>query len=240
MSDDYKAPGWNKSAYHCPHCGVLTDQRQIDLWKIDEDLPLRKAWVGGGKSTSLKQESGGQITKDDLKRFHKLRVHQCWNCSEYTVFWIDDENLQIYPKTTTAPHPHEEMPDDVERDFNEARLVVRDSPRAAAALLRLAIQRLLEHLDANGSTIHQQIGNLVENERVSPRIQKALDSVRTVGNESVHPGEMDMDDNRETATTLFKLVNAIVDETIGREQMIDDIYDSLPENKRKGIENRDT
>lgn len=133
------------------------------------------------------------------------------------------------------------MPNDVRRDFEEARLVVDDSPRSAAALLRLAIQRLLDnHLEVEDGRIYDQIGSLVKQNRISPPIQRALDSVRVVGNNSVHPGEMDMDDNRDTALSLFKLVNVIVDETIGRDERIDDFYDTLPEGPKEGIENRDS
>lgn len=49
------------------------------------------------------------------------------------TIWLDEEI--IFPKFTAAPMPHNEMPESVERDYREARLVVDDSPRAAAALL---------------------------------------------------------------------------------------------------------
>ena len=69
-------------------------------------------------------------------------VGRCSNCTNYTV-WVDED--MVFPKASSAPHPHEEMPDGVERDYVEARLVLDDSPRAAAALLRLSIQRLMEN-----------------------------------------------------------------------------------------------
>ena len=166
------------------------------------------------------------------------KVARCSRCNEHSI-WAN-EGI-VFPKTTTAPQPHDEMPNDVRRDFEEARLVVDDSPRSAAALLRLAIQRLLDnHLEVEDDRIYDQIGTLVEQRRISPRVQRALDSVRVVGSNSVHPGEMDMDDNRDTALALFKLVNVIVDETIGRDDRIDEFYDTLPEGPREGIENRDS
>jgi hypothetical protein len=146
----------------------------------------------------------------------------------------------IYPRMLTAPRSHEEMPQRIERDYEEARKVLEDSPRAAAALLRLAIQRLVEdELEAEGGTLYQQIGDLVDDGRISSRIQKALDSVRVIGNNSVHPGEMDMDDNRETAEVLFMLLNEIVDEAIARDRRIDAVYENLPDGALEGIENRD-
>jgi hypothetical protein len=132
------------------------------------------------------------------------------------------------------------MPDDVKDDFNEARQVVNDSPRAAAALLRLAMERLAQQLTGEDNrTLHNMIGDLVEEGRIDERVQMALDSVRVTGNESVHPGELDMRDDRETALRLFELVNIIVELTIVREDLIEGAYDSIPENQMEGIENRD-
>ena len=48
-----------------------------------------------------------------------------------------------------------------------------------------------------------------------------------------------MQDDYDTARALFKLINVISEETIGRDVMIDQLYEHLPENKRQGIENRD-
>jgi hypothetical protein len=177
-------------------------------------------------------------------KYHMNRGHEevgsiarCTNCTLYSV-WIEGD--MFYPKASTAPNAHEEMPDEVKRDFDEARLVVEDSPRAAAALLRLAIQRLVDdELEADGGRLYDQIGNLVEDGVISERIQRALDAVRVIGNNSVHPGEMDMDDNRDTAEVLFTLLNEIVDEAIAREKRINAVYQELPEGAVESIEDRD-
>ena len=73
---------------------------------------------------------------------------------------------------------------------------------------------------------------------LSVQIQKALDVVRVIGNESVHPGTIDLRDDLETVTTLFKLVNLIVERLISEPRHIDDVFKSLPPSKLKGIEDR--
>lgn len=164
-------------------------------------------------------------------------ISQCSRCGNHSM-WVDGQ-LQ-YPDYSTAPKPHEHMPDDITDDFNEARQVVDDSPRAAAALLRLALQKLLEdHLDTPGDGIYNDIGHLVDEDEIQPRVQKMLDGVRITGNNSVHPGRMDMDDNREIALALFKLLNYTVDETIGRDKEVEDFWEMLPEEDKEGVENRD-
>jgi hypothetical protein len=71
------------------------------------------------------------------------------------------------------------------------------------------------------------------------RVQQALDVLRIVGNEAVHPGQIDLRDNRETAESLFRLFNLIVDKMISEPKHIAEIYGSLPPEKLKGIEERD-
>jgi len=203
-------PSEGADVFRCPHCHAFSQQ----YWQ-DVDWSARRV--------------SNQAIVGSLSR--------CSRCSSFTI-WVDDE--MYYPKASTAPHAHEEMPENVRRDFDEARLVLDDSPRAAAALLRLTIQRLMEnHLGADGYSLDDEIGNLVEDGDISPRLQRALDGVRVIGNNSVHPGEMDMDDGRDTAESLFMLVNEIVDEAIARDIRIDDVYESLPDDYLEGIEDRD-
>ncbi len=120
-----------------------------------------------------------------------------------------------------------------------ARSICGPSPRGAAALLRLVIQKLCKHLGQNGVDLNADIANLV-NQGLSPKIQKALDVVRVIGNEAVHPGQIDLNDNPEMASKLFVLVNLIVDAMITQPKQINDLYRSLPESKRKAIDARDS
>lgn len=66
-----------------------------------------------------------------------------------------------------------------------------------------------------------------------------LDYVRVVGNESVHPGQMDLKDNPEIVVVLAKLLNEIASEMITKPREIQELYNTLPQDKLKGIEDRD-
>jgi hypothetical protein len=77
-------------------------------------------------------------------------------------------------------------------------------------------------------------------DKLSPVIQRSLDIVRVVGNEAVHPGELDLRDDPDTANALFGLINEIVDQMITRPKHIADLYGKLPEAKRRAIEERDS
>ena len=89
-----------------------------------------------------------------------------------------------------------------------------------------------------GKDLNKDIGRLVE-KGLPDKIQQALDSVRVIGNESVHPGLIDLNDTPETANTLFLLINLIVEQLITHPKKVETIYETLPKGKLEGIEKRD-
>lgn len=97
---------------------------------------------------------------------------------------------------------------------------------------------MMPHLDESGKDLNSDIGNLVK-KGLSVQIQQALDSVRVVGNEAVHPGKLDLKDDSEAVQVLFELLNMIVDAMIVQPKKIKELYDKLPEKKKDGIQNRD-
>jgi hypothetical protein len=164
-----------------------------------------------------------------------LHISKCYHCKKIAV-WVFDRLL--FPAAKSGVAPNADLPDDVTADFEEAREIVQASPRGAAALLRLCVQKLCGHLGENGKTIDQDIASLVE-KGLNPLVQQALDIVRVIGNEAVHPGTLDLKDDRDTAFQLFDLVNAIAAQMISHPKTVKQMYQKLPENKRKAIELRD-
>lgn len=137
-----------------------------------------------------------------------------------------------------TPLPNSDLREDIKVDYLEARSIVNKSPRGAAALLRLCIQKLCEQLGESGKDINTDIGNLVQ-KGLHSTIQKSLDIVRVIGNDAVHPGQIDLKDDIDTANKLFELVNLIAQVMITEPKAIDELYTALPESKRKAIEERD-
>jgi len=151
----------------------------------------------------------------------------------------DNVSQMLWPVgVANAPLPHSDMPPDVALDYAEARSICALSPRGAAALLRLAIQKLCKHLGQRGENINTDIGTLVQ-EGLPVTIQRALDVVRVTGNNAVHPGELRLEDNPEIVAVLFGLVNLIVDNRIAEPRRIATLYEALPEGARRGIGERD-
>lgn len=162
-------------------------------------------------------------------------VSRCTHCREIVV-WLDAK--MIHPDKSAAPPPNPDLPADIVADYNEARMIISRSPRGAAALFRLCIQKLCSHLGETGKNINDDIASLVK-KGLSPKIQKSLDVVRVIGNESVHPGTVDLRDKPETAVQLSTLINVITEVMISQPKAIDALYAGLPEKKREEIEKRD-
>jgi hypothetical protein len=132
------------------------------------------------------------------------------------------------------------MPADVKAIFLEANDILDKSPRGAAALLRLCVQKLMPHLGEKGKNINNDIASLVA-KGLDTRIQKALDVVRVAGNYAVHPGQIDWDDDKTVATQLFGLVNLIVETQITQKKHIEDLFEAVvPDTVKAEIEKRDT
>ena len=105
-------------------------------------------------------------------------------------------------------------------------------------LLRLAIQKLCKHLGEPGKNINDDIASLVK-KGLSPKVQQALDIVRVVGNNAVHPGQIDLRDDMDIAGSLFDLVNLIADVMITQPKQIEQMYQTVvPESQQEAIKKR--
>ena len=105
-------------------------------------------------------------------------------------------------------------------------------------MLRLVVQKLMVDLGEQGTDINKDIGKLVE-KGLHETIQRALDICRVVGNEAVHPGQLDLNATPEMVFSLFETINFIVEDRISRPKQLEEMYQRLPAQKLQGIENRD-
>ncbi len=71
-------------------------------------------------------------------------------------------------------------------------------------------------------------------------MQQALDALRVNQNNAVHPGELDLRDDQETAQALLKTLNVIVEQLLTSEKETDALYAMLPERAREAIDKRNS
>ena len=207
----YVPASYKSDGFNCPFCSAYAKQ----------------AWGHPNRNVS-----GGNYGHDD-----NFAICRCDRCGNFSI-WIKEK--LIYPPSLTVPPPNPDIPEDIKTDFEEARTILSNSPRGSAALLRLCIQKLCTHLGEKGKNINADIASLVS-KGLPVKIQQALDIVRVVGNNAVHPGQIDLKDNMDTANRLFGLINLIAGVMITQPKHVEELYKNVvPESQRKAIEKRDS
>lgn len=212
----YKPPKFEEGAFNCPHCNAYADQ----TWK--------NIWVQARDSDMARFPRMKEIGDD-------LQVAFCTHCGDYTLWHFQK---MIYPEDSGVRPPSVDLRDDIKKDYLEAKSIINKSPRGAAALLRLCIQKLCEQLGEKGKNLNVAIANLVK-KGLPVEIQQALDIVRVIGNNAIHPGQIDIKDDRDTAVKLFDLINLIADVMVTQPKQVKKLYQSLPKSKLEAIQKRD-
>src|SRR5262249_6410416 len=105
------------------------------------------------------------------------------------------------------------------------------SPRGAAALLRLTIEKLCKELGVSGESAEDDIAFFVR-EDVDAREQKVLDAARFIESNSVPPVQIGIGDDRATAETLSSLVILICEKMIMEQGHLQAVYTKLREGAR--------
>lgn len=217
---EYFPPVLGEGEYHCPHCNVYAKQYYAHLQAVSE--------FNWNSFVDQQSKFNGFLPKQWV-------MTKCQRCGN-VVIWRD-ENM-IYPRIMIAPLPNADMDDQIKADYMEAGAVFSDSPRAAAALLRLALQKLCKQLGEKGENINEDIKNLVA-KGLNPLVQKSLDALRITGNNAVHPGEINLEEEPEKVIKLFELLNFIANKMITEPKEIESFYSALPESARDAVKKRD-
>jgi hypothetical protein len=259
MAKKITPPSIKETAFDCPHCGAYTTQYWYRLYAgkhgekhpspivpskeelksviADDIIPKEEKegmlrWFNEMMAGLIFfNERGDTYPEYDI---YNLYISKCYHCKRIAV-WVHD-NI-VFPPEKQGVEPNQDLPEDIIKDFEEARSIIGLSPRGAAALLRLCIQKLCVHLGEKGENINEDIKSLVSN-GLNPLVQKSLDIVRVIGNEAVHPGVIDLNDDRDTANQLFGLINAIAEQMITHPKTVEKLYGKIPPEKRKAIEGR--
>lgn len=234
-------PSIRTRSYSCPRCGVLCPQHHYKVgWNTSpyDELFIEKKQFKMAASNKLLLNGNSVISsRKRVSLPWDLYISVCSECEKYTIW--ENEKV-VFPFSTDMPDPEENMPEDVKQIYDEAAQVFQYSPRASAALLRLAIETLLiQHLCVKKDSINKMIAELVAKGTL-PHIQRALDALRFYGNKGIHFGEIDLNDDQEKVQFLFILINMLVKELITKQIEIDNLYEALPESFRQNVEKRDT
>lgn len=241
-------PEHGSKKFKCPHCSIVATQEWFNGYNAGNAvisifqhiyLNYRQGIQDyDQKSISDFLNSSKHEFKETFNRFvpNSFSIATCCSCSEITL-WINEQI--VYPKRTTIPPPNEDLDEDIKALYIEASQILVDSPKGSTALLRLALQKLLKQVGKSGKNINNDIKELVA-EGLNSTVQQALDLLRVIGNNAVHPGQIDLDDDTSIAHGLFNILNFIADELITKPKELEDLYNRLiPLETQEHIKQRD-
>lgn len=212
--NEYVKPFFKREAFNCPHCKVYANME----------------WRG------FCREYSNGIQQVEKYSFYYSR---CLHCDRSIIWYLENENPKMFFPREVAIPPEENMPENVKEIYEEASLVLGDSPRASCALLRLALQELMKYLKENIEVYSKlknrnidedikeiiDIGNFYQGQK--DVLKEAMDSIRLVGNKASHPSELDINDNSEIANILFEMINFIVGEIITKPKEMEEKLNKL-------------
>ena len=241
MNDQYVAPKFNLEAFNCPYCGAYSSQNWITANWLRGRGPKGPGIDYIAISVCYRCEKCA-IWLEDPTSYEIVPGYEPQHAAEIWENRVPKEATRgtlVHPDVSIAPMPHDDMPDDVRQAYDEARTIVSRSPRGAAALLRLCVQLLMLHLGEKGRNINDDIASLVK-KGLPVAVQQSLDSLRVIGNNAVHPGQIDLNDNTGIALGLFKLLNFIIEKQISEPKQIAAFYTgNVPKSNQDGIKKRD-
>ena len=208
MLSDYTAPKYQLKSFNCPHCNAFAEQYWHTLKGVDS--------------------IGYNVNVD-------FQASCCHYCKKF-IIWRYDE--MIYPTSNIVQLPDPDMPENIQKDYLEARDIVSKSPRSACMLLRLCIEKICDDKNANGGNLNDKIGDLVS-KGLDDRIREKLDAIRVIGGQAVHPLKINLDDDVDLARILFNIVNYIIQKLYTDKKEFEKIDKLIPKPKKDAIKKRD-
>ncbi|WP_211253009.1 DUF4145 domain-containing protein [Vibrio pacinii] len=150
----FVVPNFKEKSFNCPLCGTFSHMRWDYL-----------------------------LVGNTITNFYQAC---CSCCSEVSIWKVterkgfdDTQGFMVFPDVNSYPLPAEDMPQDVKVDYLEAASIFSRSPRGAAALLRLGLQKLCKHLGEQGKNIDQDIRSLAAKNVLPPLVVKVADTLVT-------------------------------------------------------------
>jgi hypothetical protein len=159
----------------CGHCGA-------DYHPQTTVFPL-----GGDASEGI-----WQIERETCPRCRKFNIRLAWgyphpNAAD-TMYQVKGSRV-IQPKGGIMRKPAPaDVPKLLQGDYNEACLVLADSPKASAALSRRCLQVILrEHAKVRPQDLSKEIDEVLASKQLPTHLANDIDAVRHYGNFAAHP-----------------------------------------------------
>ncbi|MFT8610951.1 MAG: DUF4145 domain-containing protein [Liquorilactobacillus nagelii] len=241
----------------CPNCNYKTAHRGDELYSTQSAgmYPLSKDsfWlINTFRCLSCNQTSFWMTTYHNVKSGTRLNSGCVWENANRVVKKrgssldnsVIDKQILLYPENAIGiPPANKDLSDKVKSIYQEAASISNKSPRAAAALLRLALETFLKNdLKAPGETVNKKIANLYK-QGIPENLEKIMDIIRITGNDAVHDGNIAVldtegKDNANTVKVLFEFINYLAQEKISMPNKLNQITSNFSEGQKRSIEQR--
>ena len=120
-----------------------------------------------------------------------LEYWYCTSCAELIINLGRRDvpgTTRIYPRNSGRRPAPPEVPEEIAKDYNEACLVLSDSPKASAALSRRCLQSVLRTAaGAKPSDLSKEIDEVLASNSLPTHLHQSIDAVRQIGNFAAHP-----------------------------------------------------
>ncbi len=216
MSKKFQQPKLYENAFTCPFCNVYSQMNWSQAFPHND---LYTAQCSCCKNYSIWISRRREEVIPVLKHLQaKLdEVHP------------PPEPSMVYPLTSVVPVVNPDIPQEFAEIYNEAAKIFSLSPRGSAALLRLCLQKVCNFLTENKyEKINDSIIALQKTKFIPETLIQTAHTLRVMGNEAVHPGEIDFDDTPEIAYKLFGFINFFMDAILSHEKRIHEFFESQP------------
>lgn len=193
----------------CPHCKAPNSLFILPVIKLLKTEAIAYLNQSGGDSGDLDNWK----TREAFSFFkrNEYAIGICHACGQATLF--KNENI-LYP-LSSGISPVECMPEDAKNAFRESQSILMLSPRAACAMLRVCVERMVNATDAKGGNLAEKIESL----GLPQTLVKLATACRLVGNDAVHNNVIDLSVGSEEAKVvseaLSRFANRIAEELFG-------------------------
>jgi hypothetical protein len=251
------APSIDQLSFDCPHCQALARQFwfsvHADPLKADEK-PSRQT---SETLTALKVDDGDERERDRKLRWAErtasgrplLEVHRefrsrnvqnvsisyCFSCNEIGL-WVGDQ--LVWPVVVASPELKKlEILAELSGDKGTMIEPLNASPRGAAALLHLAVEKLCLELGVGTYEPRPALAPAIQ-EEVDARVQNVLDAVKIIQDSSPPIEQNGLRDDRATADALPGFVNLICEKLIIEPRHLRALYTKVREGAQHNMDQR--
>lgn len=237
MPSKFVPPSHKSKRFNCPRCGTFAAHE----WR---EPNYHTGSDEHGQRFFDPIEDRASSRESSNARGERWEASFCSGCDRNSL-WIG--GTLAFPNMaigTSVPEPAEGMPTSVEELYLEAAAVLPHSRRAAVALCRASLERLVKVLTPDShpkSSLDERL--VVLHERTTATLAQGLEIIRHVGNTALHGARDDDEsvviymegDESELIDVFFVTINGLVDELITRPARLLAVYNSIPAEKREAI-----